>query len=198
MSNDNLIAIIGLGNPGSEHERQRHNAGWWFADALVDAERGSFRREAKFHGDLARLTLGGQDILVLKPSTYMNRSGLAAQALAQFYKLTPDKILAVHDELDLAAGIARLKLGGGHGGHNGLRDLHRVFGDGYRRLRIGIGHPGQKELVLNYVLGHPSKADEKLIMDSIIASLAALPLWWTQTWEKAVNKLHSDKTTEKK
>src|SRR5690242_3648607 len=132
MSEPSLRAIVGLGNPGAEYERTRHNAGFWFVDALCETLRGSFRREAKFHGDLARAKIGGQDTLLLKPSTFMNRSGTAVQALAAFYKLTPGDILIVHDELDLAAGVARLKNGGGHGGHNGLRDIHRVLGADYR------------------------------------------------------------------
>ena len=191
MSDSKLLALIGLGNPGAEHEAQRHNAGFWFADQLVAAHRGSFRREAKFAGDLARITASGQELLVLKPGTFMNRSGQSVQALAQFYKLTPADILVVHDELDLPAGEVRLKKAGGHGGHNGLRDIHRVIGADYLRLRVGIGHPGQKELVLGYVLGRPSRTDLDLITHSLTDAAAALPLWWTQSWDKAVQALHS-------
>lgn len=198
MSEQKLLAIIGLGNPGAEHEGQRHNAGFWFADKFVAAHRGTFRREAKFSGELARVAISGQDVLVLKPGTFMNRSGQPVQALAQFYKLTPAQLLVVHDDLDLAAGDVRLKKAGGHGGHNGLRDIHQVIGAEYLRLRVGIGHPGEKELVLGYVLGRPSRADFDLINHSLDDAAAALPLWWTASWEKAVQALHSEKTPEKK
>jgi len=191
-----LRAIIGLGNPGAEYERTRHNAGFWFVDQLADAARASFRSEAKFQGELARISIGDGDVLLFKPMTYMNRSGEPTQKLAQFYKLTPDNLLVAHDELDLPAGTTRLKLGGGHGGHNGLRSLHQHFGPDYRRLRIGIGHPGHKDMVHNYVLGRAGKADEQLINDSLIAAAAAMPVWLTQSWDKAVHQLHSAKYRE--
>jgi PTH1 family peptidyl-tRNA hydrolase len=193
MSNSTLRAIIGLGNPGPEYARTRHNAGFWFVDRLVAQHQGSFRVESKFQGELARLKIAGEDVLVLKPATFMNRSGEAAQKLAQFYKLTPADLLIAHDELDLPAGTARLKAGGGHGGHNGLRSLHQHLGADYLRLRIGISHPGHKDLVHDYVLGRASKADEQLILDSIDAATSAIPLWLTQNWDKAVHQLHSSK-----
>ena len=192
-----LKAIVGLGNPGSDYARTRHNAGFWLVDRLADRHRGNFRVENKFHGETARVTIGGQDVLLLKPATFMNRSGLAAQALAQFYKLTPADILIAHDELDLPAGTARLKSGGGHGGHNGLRDLHRVFGEGYLRARLGIGHPGDKNLVLNYVLGRPSKADEDAILKSLDDVCDAIDTWFTRGWDRAVTQLHSLSTPGK-
>ena len=171
-------------------------------DKFVAAHRGTFRREAKFSGELARVTISGQDVLVLKPGTFMNRSGQPVQTLAQFYKLTPADLLIVHDDLDLAAGDVRLKKAGGHGGHNGLRDIQQVIGAEYLRLRVGIGHPGEKELVLGYVLGRPSRADFDLINHSLDDAAAALPLWWTASWDKAVQALHSSsptiKTPEKK
>lgn len=189
-SADTLL-IIGLGNPGKAYADTRHNAGFWFADALCDVARGDFRAENKFHGELARISLHDHDLLLLKPATFMNRSGLAAQAVSAYYKIPPDRILVAHDELDLPAGTMRLKLGGGHGGHNGLRDLHRVFGDGYRRLRIGIGHPGDRHLVLDYVLGRPSRADEDAIRDGIARSLPAIETWLGQSWDKALQQLHT-------
>ncbi|MGH6960239.1 MAG: aminoacyl-tRNA hydrolase, partial [Dongiaceae bacterium] len=134
-----LKAIIGLGNPGAEHARTRHNAGFWFADALAGKFGGTFHKETRFHGHLAAISVGGQRLWLLKPSTYMNGSGRAVQALMAFHKLAPGQLLVAHDELDLPAGVARLKLGGGHGGHNGLRDLHEQIGPDYRRLRIGVG-----------------------------------------------------------
>lgn len=191
MSAPALIAIVGLGNPGPEYERTRHNAGFWFADAVAERWRGSFRAESKFFGQLARVRIEGSEVLLLKPSTFMNRSGQAVQALMQFYKLTPAELLVAHDELDLPAGEMRLKLGGGHGGHNGLRDIHKPLGDGYRRLRIGIGHPGDKNLVLNYVLGRPSKADEDAIHQGMARAADALPVWLGQSWDKALQQLHS-------
>lgn len=191
MSAPALIAIVGLGNPGPEYERTRHNAGFWFADAVAERWRGSFRTESKFFGQLARVRIEGSEVLLLKPSTFMNRSGQAVQALMQFYKLTPAELLVAHDELDLPAGEMRLKLGGGHGGHNGLRDIHKPLGYGYRRLRIGIGHPGDKNLVLNYVLGRPSKADEDAIHQGMARAADALPVWLGQSWDKALQQLHS-------
>ena len=191
MSKPTQILIAGLGNPGSEYAATRHNAGFWFADAVADRYKGSWKVDSKFSGETARVKIEGVDVLLLKPATFMNRSGQAVQAMMGFYKLPPDALLAAHDELDMPAGQMRLKFGGGHGGHNGLRDIHRPLGDGYRRLRIGVGHPGDKNLVLNYVLARPSKADEQLIRTGIDHAVAALPTWLGQTWEKAMNQLHT-------
>jgi PTH1 family peptidyl-tRNA hydrolase len=191
MPDANLYAIVGLGNPGSEYERTRHNAGFWFVDRLAQRYGGSFRTESKFFGELARVRIGGADVLLLKPATYMNKSGQAVQALAQFYKLKPEQLLIAHDELDLPAGALRLKLGGGHGGHNGLRDIHRSQGEGYRRLRIGIGHPGDKNLVLHYVLGRASKADEERILSQLDVAAEALETWFKSSWDKALQQLHT-------
>ncbi|MFT4047044.1 MAG: aminoacyl-tRNA hydrolase [Solimonas sp.] len=188
-----LHAIVGLGNPGAEYERTRHNAGFWFVDQLADAARVPLRSEAKFHGQLARIKLGGRDVLLLKPGTFMNRSGQSVQALAQFYKLAPASILVAHDELDLPAGTVRLKAGGGHGGHNGLRDIHKALGDGYLRLRVGIGHPGDKNLVLNYVLGRPSRDDDETIRGSLIDAAGAVETWLTRGWDHALKQLHTAK-----
>ena len=186
-----LKAVIGLGNPGTEHARTRHNAGFWFAAALAEKFGGSFRKEARFHGHLAEISVAGQRLWLLKPSTYMNGSGRAVQALMAFHKLAPGQLLVAHDDLDLQAGTARLKVGGGHGGHNGLRDLHEQIGPDYRRLRIGVGHPGEKHLVTNYLTsGRPSAADQKLIDEAIEAACEALPLA-LEHWEKATQQLHS-------
>ncbi|GAC1622008.1 MAG: aminoacyl-tRNA hydrolase [Nevskia sp.] len=193
MAETRLRAIVGLGNPGAEYERTRHNAGFWFADALAAAYRGSFRVEPKFRGELARIRVADNDVFLLKPSTFMNRSGEAIQPLAAFYKIASSDILVAHDELDLPTGTMRLKRGGGHGGHNGLRSVHQHLGEDYLRLRIGIGHPGTKEQVLNYVLGRASGADEKLIHDGVAEAVAAVPTWLAQTWEKAMQQLHSNK-----
>lgn len=191
MAESRLYAIVGLGNPGAEYDRTRHNAGFWFVDALAAAYRGSFRTEAKFFAEVARVRIANSDVLLIKPSTFMNRSGQAIQALAAFYKLDPADILVVHDEMDLPVGAMRLKLAGGHGGHNGLRSVHQHIGEGYRRLRVGIGHPGSKELVLGYVLGRASVADDKLIHQGIANAVAAIPVWLEQSWDKAMQQLHS-------
>jgi PTH1 family peptidyl-tRNA hydrolase len=191
-----LKAVIGLGNPGSGHARTRHNAGFWFADALADKFGGpggskNFHKEARFHGDLATITVDGRTLCLLKPSTYMNDSGRAVQALMAFHKITPGQVLVAHDELDLPPGAARLKVGGGHGGHNGLRDLHEQVGPDYRRLRIGVGHPGEKHLVTNYLTsGRPGAAEQELIDGAIAAAVEALPLA-LGNWEKATQQLHS-------
>jgi len=196
-SANELVAIVGLGNPGDEYAQTRHNTGFWLVDRLADRARVTLRREAKFSGDTAKTRIGNTQVLLLKPQTFMNRSGLAIQALAQFYKLKPEQILVAHDELDLPAGTMRLKLGGGHGGHNGLRDTHRVLGDGYRRLRIGIGHPGDKNLVLSYVLNRPSRADEAAIIEGLDASISAIETWLEKTWERGMSQLHSLGTDKK-
>jgi len=185
------ILIAGLGNPGPDYAQTRHNAGFWFVDAVADRFKGVWKVDGKFFGETARVKIEGVDVLLLKPSTFMNRSGQSVQAMMNFYKLTPDALLVAHDELDMPAGQMRFKLGGGHGGHNGLRDIHKPLGDGYRRLRVGIGHPGDKNLVLNYVLARPSKADEQLILTGIEHAVNALPIWLAQTWEKAMNRLHT-------
>jgi len=182
--------VAGLGNPGAEHARTRHNAGFWLADALAREYGGTFRVESRFHGELAEITVAGQRLFLLKPSTFMNRSGRALQSLLAFHKLPAAQLLVMHDELDLPAGTVRLKVAGGHGGHNGLRDVHATIGPEYRRLRIGIGHPGHKDQVLDYVLHKPSAADEKLMRESIDAAVAALPLA-LEHWDKAVQQLHS-------
>lgn len=191
MSDSRLRAIVGLGNPGPEYERTRHNTGFWFVDLLADAYRGSFRFEAKFKGELARVRIGADEVLLLKPQTYMNKSGDAIQPLAAFYKLEPADILVAHDELDLPVGTMKLKRAGGHGGHNGLRSVHQHLGPDYLRLRIGIGHPGTKDQVLGYVLGRPNAADDKLIRDGLIEAMNAMPIWLSQTLEKAMQQLHS-------
>jgi PTH1 family peptidyl-tRNA hydrolase len=186
--------IVGLGNPGSEYEKTRHNAGFWFLDELARQQNVSFKNEKKFHGEVARYKHAGEDVWLLKPMTYMNLSGQAVQALAKFYKIKLEEILVVHDELDLSVDTARLKKGGGHGGHNGLRDIaSKMGGNNFLRLRIGIGHPGDKSKVTNHVLKKASTDDQISIERNIERALSVLPLVIEGDVQKAMNELHTDK-----
>ena len=186
--------IVGLGNPGSEYENTRHNAGFWFLDALARQYNVSFKSEKKFHGEIARISHAGRDVWLLKPTTFMNLSGQSVQALANFYKIKLDEILVVHDELDLSVDTARLKKGGGHGGHNGLRDIaSKMGGNDFLRLRIGIGHPGDKSKVTNHVLKKASADDQISIERNIERALSVLPLVIDGEIQKAMNELHTDK-----
>ena len=162
-----LRIVVGLGNPGPEHQVTRHNAGFWFVDVLARQHGGEFRDYRKFSGETARITIGGQELILLKPTTYMNRSGLSVRQLSDFYKIAADEILVAHDELDLPVGSVRLKHGGGHGGHNGLRDTIAHIGENFWRLRLGIGHPGNKADVIDYVLTRAPSAEEDLIMEAV-------------------------------
>jgi PTH1 family peptidyl-tRNA hydrolase len=187
-----LRLIAGLGNPGPEHSRQRHNAGFWFADALARQSAIAFQHEPRFSGALARVPIGRDEVIVLKPATFMNRSAASVLAVLRFWKIEPEQMLVVHDDLDLAPGTARLKLDGGHGGQNGLRDLIAQLGHGrFHRLRIGIGHPGQKDKVTSWVLGRPSTEDEVSILRSVDAALAVLPLLANGDVGEAMKRLHT-------
>ncbi len=187
-----ISLIVGLGNPGAQYEQTRHNAGFWFLDALARVYDGQFRPETKFFSDVCKLSVAGQQIWLQKPNTFMNRSGQAVSALAKFYKIPLANILVVHDELDLAPGVARLKKGGGHGGHNGLRDIAaQMGGKDYYRLRLGIGHPGVGRDVSGFVLGRAPSSEESLIDDAMAEAQAVLPLILSGEFEKAMNRLHS-------
>lgn len=184
--------LVGLGNPGPEYQLTRHNAGFWWIDQLAAQQRVTLRPESRFNGEFAQCHIAGQTLLLLKPMTYMNRSGLAIVRAAQFYKIPPSAILVIHDELDLAPGVARLKRGGGHGGHNGLRDTQQQLGSAdYLRLRLGIGHPGHKDQVVGFVLHKPSQPERALIEDAIDDSLRVLPLLLEGQEARAMNTLHS-------
>jgi PTH1 family peptidyl-tRNA hydrolase len=185
-----LRVIVGLGNPGPEHLLTRHNAGFWFVDALAARLGGKFRSHTRFQAEICRVQLSGVEVTLLKPTTYMNRSGLAIRALADYQKVTPAETLVAHDELDLPVGAARFKLGGGHGGHNGLRDTITHFGADFWRLRLGIGHPGDKSQVIDYVLRRAAKDEEAKIIEAVGASLDALTMFVEQGSEKAMNALH--------
>ena len=184
--------IVGLGNPGPKYSETRHNAGFWFVEDLASQYRSRFLPEKKFHGEVARINLEGKDIWLLKPETYMNRRGLSVVSLTSFYKIAPENILVAHDEIDLKAGIARLKSGGGHGGHNGLRDIISHLGTkDFQRLRIGVDHPGSKDLVVDYVLKRPDSKDRQAIEDSINDALRVMPKIAAGEWEKAMHQLHT-------
>ncbi|MGB3134902.1 MAG: aminoacyl-tRNA hydrolase [Candidatus Macondimonas sp.] len=170
-----LQAVIGLGNPGSEYAETRHNAGFWWIDALAHRAGVTLRPEARLKGDVGRLTVAGTSIWLFKPSTYMNHSGQAVAAFAAYYRLDPAALLVVHDELDLAPGIVRLKQGGGHGGHNGLRDITAHLGADFLRLRIGIGHPGHRDQVVSYVLHRPSQTERQQIDQAMTQAQAIFP-----------------------
>ena len=183
--------IVGLGNPGSKYEQTRHNAGFWFVEEIARLQGAQFRPESKFSGDICKVVLEGRDVWLLKPNTFMNLSGQSVNKLANFYKIPKDNILVAHDELDLDPGIVRLKTGGGHGGHNGLRDIISHLGKEFQRLRIGIGHPGNRDDVVDYVLHRASKDEQIDIDNALDDALRVLPELAQSSWEKAVNKLHS-------
>ncbi|MBI2791618.1 MAG: aminoacyl-tRNA hydrolase [Gammaproteobacteria bacterium] len=185
--------IVGLGNPGPEYAKTRHNVGYWFVEKLCEQERKSLQPESKFKGLVANLAIHSHPCRVLQPTTYMNRSGESILALAQFYKIQPKEILVIHDELDLPVGSVRLKLDGGHGGHNGLRDIIARLGTNqFYRLRLGIGHPGNKEDVHDYVLQRPSVADTAKLIETIDRTLIALPDIVAGFNDKVMNYLHTD------
>ena len=192
MSTIQLIA--GLGNPGAKYEDTRHNVGFWFVDELARSKGCSLRHESKFQGEVGKVSINGHTVWLIKPMTYMNLSGQAVSALAKYYKLSVDNLLVVHDELDLEPGTVRLKQGGGHGGHNGLRDLISHFSSKeFYRLRIGIGHPGSAAEVSNYVLSNPSSSDKQLLEDAVVNCMPVLPQIVQGEMQKAMNHLHSKK-----
>ncbi len=187
-----LRLLVGLGNPGADYSRTRHNAGFWFIDALAQCEGARWGYEAKLHGEAAKLVVANQPLWLLKPSTFMNKSGLSVTAALRYYKIEPEQAMLAHDDLDLPPGTARLKFDGGHGGQNGLRDTIEHLGHGrFHRLRIGIGHPGSKDRVTPWVLGRPSISDENEIIDSIARATDALPLAVAGQFERAMSQLHT-------
>jgi PTH1 family peptidyl-tRNA hydrolase len=186
-----LKIVVGLGNPGAEYARTRHNAGFWLVDELARRHGGTFRFEGKHQGELARVRIGGDEVWLLKPMTFMNRSGGPVSSVLGFYKITPAQMLVAHDEIDLPSGTVRLKDAGGHGGHNGLRDIIAAQGDGFWRLRIGVGHPGTAREVVDFVLTQAGKDEQRAIDDTIIAGADAIEdalRWGAQI---AMNKLHT-------
>jgi PTH1 family peptidyl-tRNA hydrolase len=186
--------FVGLGNPGPEYEATRHNAGFWWIDALARELKLSLSMDKGYHGLVARTSVKGQPLWLLEPQTFMNASGKSVAALARFFKIQPDEILVAHDELDIVPGQVKLKFGGSHAGHNGLRDIHAQLGtDDYWRLRLGVGHPGIKSEVINWVLKKPS-LDHRIAIDQCIArSLQALPHFLSGEMEKATMLVHTSK-----
>lgn len=189
-----LRLIVGLGNPGAEYTRTRHNAGFWFVDALNEKFGGRFGLESKLFGETSKIEIAGKPVWLLKPATFMNLSGKSVAAALRYWKIEPEEALLAHDELDLAPGTARLKFDGGHGGQNGLRDTIQLLGHGkFHRLRLGIGHPGHASLVSGFVLGRAPRSEQELLDKSIDNALGVLPEMLAGDWTKAMQKLHSQK-----
>jgi len=195
QSTEGIRLIVGLGNVGAEYEATRHNAGFWYVDAIARRAGARFTSERKFHGQVARARLGGREVWLLKPTTWMNRSGMAVVALALFYKIVPTEILVVHDEVDLLPGVVKLKRGGGTAGHNGLKDIQaKLATPDFWRLRIGVGHPRSLELaqeVVDFVL-HPPRRDEQIAIDEAMSRAdGVVELLVNGEFEAAMLRLHS-------
>jgi PTH1 family peptidyl-tRNA hydrolase len=184
-------ALVGLGNPGRKYEDTRHNAGFWLLDRIAALRSVSFRKESRFLGEVAELGLGRTRVRLLKPTTYMNESGRSVGALIRYFGIDPEEVLVAHDEIDLPPGTTRLKVGGGHGGHNGLRDvINRIASRDFARVRIGVGHPGTKEQVIGYVLSRAQPLERRAIDDSLEPLLASLDDVLGGRMETAMNALH--------
>ncbi|MDH4110544.1 MAG: aminoacyl-tRNA hydrolase [Gammaproteobacteria bacterium] len=190
MSNK-LAIIAGLGNPEERYARTLHNAGFWVADEIARRAGAEFRYEKRFDAEVAKATIFGSDIWIVKPMSYMNLSGGPIRAVLDYYRLTPASLLVAHDEIDLEPGIVRLKLGGGHGGHNGLRDIIRHCGADFMRLRIGVGHPGDKDKVTGYVLGTPSKDVEAVLQRGVDEAADIIPILLDRGLNEATKDLHT-------
>ncbi|EUJ11149.1 peptidyl-tRNA hydrolase [Methylophilaceae bacterium 11] len=183
--------FVGLGNPGEKYVATRHNAGFWWVDLISQQTNSPLKLDAKMFGETSKMS-GQADTWLLKPNTFMNASGKAVAAIANYYKIKPAEILVIHDELDLPVGTSKLKLGGGHGGHNGLRDIHAALGTpDYWRLRVGIGHPGDRNEVVNFVLKPPLKAEQTAIDESLYQSSKLLTLLLAGQFEQAMLTLHT-------
>lgn len=185
--------IVGLGNPGQQYEQTRHNAGASLISILSQQYASDLKLEERFFGFIARVKVDIQDVRLLIPNTYMNLSGKSIATFAKFYQINPENILIVHDDIDLAPGISKYKIGGGHGGHNGLKDIIRALGNNsnFARLRIGVGHPGESDEVVNFVLKKASQNEQKLINESIINCISTIPLAVTGKWNEAMKDLHT-------
>ncbi len=186
-----LSIIAGLGNPEDRYERTLHNAGFWFVDEVVRRERGQFRYEKRFDADICKLKIAGEDIWLVKPQSYMNLSGGPVRGMLDYYRLPGTGLLVVHDEIDLPPGTARLKKGGGHGGHNGIRDVIRHCGADFMRLRLGVGHPGDKDMVTGYVLKRGSSEVESALQKVIGEAADILPILVESGLNAAMKELHT-------
>jgi peptidyl-tRNA hydrolase, PTH1 family len=186
-----LQLVVGLGNPGAEHEDTRHNAGFWFVDELARRHDLRLKPERRYNAEAGRGEIGGRPLWFLKPMGYMNRSGQSVRAFCDYLQLPSDQVLVVHDELDLPPGVARLKWGGGAGGHNGMKDVIAHLGEDFWRMRIGIGHPGHRDLVIGYVLERPSSVELRLMREAIELAVAEFPTLLTEGAEKMMNRLHT-------
>ena len=189
----NVTIIAGLGNPGDKYERTLHNAGFWFVDALVRKYGGLWRHEKKFDAGICRINLHGDDVWLIKPQSFMNMSGQPVRGMLDYYRLKASELLVAHDEIDLPPGTVRLKKGGGHGGHNGIRDVIQHCGADFLRLRIGVGHPGEKSQVTNYVLKRGAADVEAAVERSLDDAVAAMPVLLDDGLNAAMKKLHTKK-----
>lgn len=187
-----LKLLVGLGNPGAQYENTRHNVGFWFLDEVATRYRVAFREERRFHGAVGALDWNGGGVYLLKPGTFMNRSGQAVAAIVKFFKIEPEHVLVVHDDLDLHPGVIRLKRGGGHGGHNGLRDIIACLGSpDFYRLRFGIGHPGDRSAVIRYVLDSPSRSEGQLLREAVGQAIPFLPELLGGKFGKVMTEMHT-------
>lgn len=186
-----VTMIAGLGNPDNKYERTLHNAGFWFVDALLRKYGGEFRYDKKFDAEICRIDLQGNEVWLVKPHSFMNLSGGPVRGVLDYYRLQPQQLLVAHDEIDLPPGTVRLKLGGGHGGHNGMRDVMRHCGSDFMRLRIGVGHPGEKSMVTNYVLKKGTADVETAVNKTLDDAVAVMPILVEDGLNAAMKKLHT-------
>lgn len=193
MPGNSLKLIVGLGNPGPQYDSNRHNAGVIYLHHLAKGYSGSLRGESKFFGEFGSINIAGADVKLLFPTTYMNHSGKSVAAVCNFFKIEPENMLVAYDEIDFEVGVTRFKHGGGHGGHNGIRDIINALGGkkDFYRLRIGVGHPGHKSMVANYVLSDPSRSEADLIMSNIEDAIRVSPKAVQGEWEEAMRLLHT-------
>ncbi len=192
---EKIRLLVGLANPGPEYTKTRHNAGAWVIESLASRNNVSLKEDKKYFGLTAKITLNGEEVRLLIPTTFMNLSGKSVSALAKFFQITPEKILVAHDELDLPPGVAKFKRGGGHGGHNGLRDIINKLGNNndFYRLRIGIGHPGHKDMVANFVLNKAPAKEHNLIEQAADEAVRCIEVLFKDDLAKAQNRLHTFK-----
>ena len=191
MAGLSLQLVVGLGNPGVEHEDTRHNAGFWFIDELASRHDGRLKAERRYNADVGRVTIADAPLWLMKPMGYMNRSGQSVRSFSEYFQIPSEEVLVVHDELDLPAGVARLKKGGGAGGHNGVKDVIAHFGEDFWRIRVGIGHPGNRDQVIDHVLERASAVEERLMREAIELAIAEFPRLITEGAEKMMNRLHT-------